>query len=61
MAFIVCSRAGHLSHSAEYLAGYIKDEQDISKISIDMITKVAGRIETRGQRPMLKRKPKGAS
>lgn len=58
VAFIVCSRAGLISHSAEYLSAYIKVEQDISRISIDMITKVAGRIENMGQRAMPKRRSK---
>ena len=45
VAYIVCRRLGLVTRSAEYLTGYIKDENDLSRISVDLITKVAGKIE----------------
>lgn len=58
VAYIVCRRIGLLSPSAEYLTGYIREPSDLSKVSIDMIAKVAGRIEGMGERILPKREPK---
>jgi hypothetical protein len=45
VAFIVGRRLGLLSYSAEYLAGHLSRQEDLQEISVDMIVKVAGRIE----------------
>jgi hypothetical protein len=58
VAYIVCRRIGLVSPSAEYLVGHILDPDDVTKVSIHMIAKVAGRIERMGQTVLPKRKPK---
>jgi hypothetical protein len=58
VAYIVCRRAGLASNSAEYLAGYIKSPNDLERISIDLIVKVAGLIERMGRERLPARKSK---
>jgi len=58
VAYIVCRRIGLVSPSAEYLVEHIIDPNDVTKVSIDMIVKVAGRIERMGQTVLSKREPK---
>ena len=58
VAYIVCRRIGLVSPSAEYLVGHLVDEEDVTKVSIHMIARVAGRIERMGQTVLPKRKPK---
>ncbi|GAG47110.1 unnamed protein product [marine sediment metagenome] len=55
VAYIVCRRLGLITKSAEYLTGYIKDENDLSRISVDLITKVAGKIEDMHKRKLSER------
>jgi hypothetical protein len=50
VAYIVCRRAGLRTHSAEYLAGYVEDNDDLDSISLDLISRTAGRIEEMGRR-----------
>ena len=57
VAYIVCRRLGLLTHLAEYLSGYIKDQDDLSRVSIDLVAKEAGRIERMGQRNLSERTP----
>jgi hypothetical protein len=51
VAWLVCSRSGLCTKSADYLAGYLTnpDEQQ-NRVSIDLVAKVAGRIEGMGVR-----------
>ena len=49
VSYIVCKRAGLLTTSAEYLAGYIREPEDAAGISVDMIMKTASHIERMGQ------------
>ncbi len=49
-AYVVCARAGLRTRSAEYLAGYVEDNSDLDAISLDLISRVAGRIEEMGRR-----------
>lgn len=58
-SYLVCFRAELFAKSAEYLSIYLKDENDLSKISVDLIMKTAGYIERMGRetiRPKTKEK-----
>ncbi|HZM06269.1 MAG TPA: hypothetical protein VFC44_24985 [Candidatus Saccharimonadales bacterium] len=50
VAHIVCRRAGLRLHSAEYLASFVEDNADLDAISIDFVSRTAGRIEEMGRR-----------
>ena len=50
VAHIVCMRAGLHTRSAEYLASFVEDSDDLDAISLDLISRVAGRIEDMGRR-----------
>jgi hypothetical protein len=50
VAFIVCRRAGLRTHAAEFLASYMEDSADLDSISIDLVSRAAGRIEDMGRR-----------
>jgi hypothetical protein len=50
VAHIVCRRAGLRTHSAEYLSDYVEDGDDLDSISIDLVSRAAGRIEDMGRR-----------
>jgi hypothetical protein len=52
VAYIVCRRAGLHTHSAEYLSSYAEDGEDLDSISIDLVSRAAGRIEEMGRRLM---------
>jgi hypothetical protein len=49
VAHIVCSRAGLRTRSAEYLSNFVEDSEDLDAISLDLISRVAGRIEEMGR------------
>ena len=48
-AYLVCKRAGLATTSADYLAGYLENPNDLQGISVDMIMKVSGHIERMGR------------
>jgi len=50
VAHIVCRRAGLRTHSAEYLSSFVEDGDDLDSISIDLVSRAAGRIEDMGRR-----------
>jgi hypothetical protein len=50
VAHIVCRRAGLETRSVEYLSSYVEDNSDIDGISLDLVSRVAGRIEEMGRR-----------
>ena len=52
VAHIVCRRAGLRTHSAEYLASYVDDEAGLESVSLDLVSRVAARIEEMGRRLM---------
>jgi hypothetical protein len=52
VTYIVCARAGVSTHSAEFLSSFVEDKDDLEAISLDLISRVAGRIEEMGQRLM---------
>lgn len=56
VAFLVCSRLGIDNPSDEYLAGYLKHDQDMPSISMELIIKNAGLIETMSRERMKIRK-----
>jgi hypothetical protein len=49
-AYVVCRRAGLETRSAEYLSSYVEDNSDIDAISLDLVSRVAGRLEEMGRR-----------
>jgi antirestriction protein ArdC len=44
-AYITCTRLGITPSSERYLSGYLKNDKVISLVSIEMIVKVAGKLE----------------
>jgi hypothetical protein len=56
VAHIVCRRAGLRTHSAEYLASFVEDETDLESISLDLVSRVAARVEDMGGRLLPPRK-----
>jgi hypothetical protein len=52
VAFIVTLRAGLTGSSAAYVSRYLHEGKIPSSVSLDLIAKVAGRIEGMGQRKM---------
>jgi hypothetical protein len=50
VAHIVCARAGLRTRSAEYLSSFVEDSEDLDYISLDLISRVAGRLEDMGRR-----------
>jgi hypothetical protein len=50
VAYIVCQRAGLRTRSAEYLSSFVEDSEDLDAISLDLISRVAGRLEEMGRR-----------
>lgn len=57
-SFLVCSRAGLETKSAEYLSMYLQNEDDLKYISLDWIMKTAGFIEKMGKQKLADRKSK---
>ena len=50
VAHIVCSRAGLRTRSAEYLSSFVEDSEDLDAISLDLISRAAGKLEEMGRR-----------
>jgi hypothetical protein len=50
VAHIVCLRAGLRTRSAEYLSSFVEDNEDLDAISLDLISRVAGRLEDMARR-----------
>jgi hypothetical protein len=50
VAHIVCQRAELRTHAAEYLASYVEDSDELDAISIDLISRVAGKLEDMSSR-----------
>jgi len=59
VAYIVCWRLGIKTHSADYLASYVRDNHDLDGVSVDLITRVASRIEGMGKKRLPPRKGRG--
>src|SRR5581483_1704360 len=45
VAHIVCARAGLRTHAAEYLSSFVEEGDELDAISLDLVSRVAGRIE----------------
>jgi hypothetical protein len=56
-SYIVCARAGLRTRAAEYLSSFVGDSEDLDAISLDLISRVAGRIEQMGRRLFPPRSP----
>ncbi|MGZ4965293.1 MAG: hypothetical protein ACXWKG_09110 [Limisphaerales bacterium] len=50
VAYIVCRRSGLKTQSVDYVAGFLEDSSEFENISVDLISRVAGRIEDMGHR-----------
>jgi len=50
VSHIVCQRAGLKIRAAEYLSSFVEDDDHIEAISLDLISRTAGRIEEMGRR-----------
>jgi len=50
VAHIVCRRAGLRTHAAEYLSSFVDDDDNVEGISLDLVSRTAGRIEEMGKR-----------
>jgi len=59
VAYIVCRRAGLRTRSAEYLSGFVEEEAGLESISLDLVSRVAARIEDMGRRWLPPRKEGG--
>jgi len=59
VAHIVCRRAGLETRSTEYLSSYVEDNSDIDAISLDFVSRVAGRLEEMGRRLLPPREKSG--
>lgn len=46
MSFLICRKLGLEIRSAEYIAGYIKSEDDIKQFSQIVVNKTADKIES---------------
>lgn len=51
-AYIVTLRTGLRSHSDEYLSSYLRDEAVPEGVSVELIAKVAGKLEDMGTRKL---------
>lgn len=61
VSFIVCERIGLRPSSAAYLSSYLGDGPVPPAVSMELISKVAGRIEEMGKRPIPAKKRKPAA
>jgi hypothetical protein len=59
VAFIVSTRAGLRGSSAAYVSRYLKEGRIPEAVSLDLIAKVAGRIEEMGRRKLEPRRKRG--
>ena len=59
VAYIVCRRAGLHTRSAEYLSSFVEEEAGLESISLDLVSRVAARIEDMGRRWLPPRKEGG--
>jgi hypothetical protein len=60
VAFIVCRRAGLSTRSAEYLSSFVDDDAGLESVSLDLVSRVAARIEEMGRRLLPPRTENGA-
>ena len=56
IAYLVCARFGIDNPSEAYLAGYMRNNEEIPEISLDCVTRVAGLIEQMGRGRLTPRK-----
>ena len=52
VAYIICKRAGLKTRSDEYLSTFLEDSSEFENISIDLVSRVAGRVEAMAQRAL---------
>lgn len=46
VSFLICSRIGLITNASDYLAGYIKSNEDIENFSYELVIKTADKIES---------------
>ncbi len=59
VAYIVCRRSGLRTRAAEYLSSFVDDDDNVEAISLDLISRTAGRIEEMGRRVLPPREKGG--
>ena len=57
VSYIVCERCGLRSESAAYLSSYMTGDEIPKTVSLELITKVAGKLEQWGKRLFKSKKP----
>jgi hypothetical protein len=57
VCYLICERAGLTNPSKEYLAGYLRDNEEIPAISFDRVMRATGLIETMARERLPLRKP----
>jgi hypothetical protein len=60
VCYLVCKRSGMVNPSEEYLAGYIRNNEQTPSISLECVMKAAGLIEQMGRERLNLRKEKEA-
>ena len=58
VAYIVSRRAGLQGASSQYVSRYSDGEATLTRVSVDLIAKVAGRLDEMGTRKLPKRRPR---
>ena len=58
VAYIVSQRAGIEGVSSQYVSRYLAGAEVLQAVSLDLIAKVAGRLDEMGKRPLGKRGPR---
>ena len=56
VSYLVCSRLGVETTSADYVSGYLGEDGEVPEISLDQVMKTAGAIYDMGQRSLEPRK-----
>jgi len=56
IAYLICARLGIENPSAAYLSGFVKENEQLPKISLECVMKAAGLIENMGKRRLKPRK-----
>jgi hypothetical protein len=56
ISYLICGRLGIDNPSEEYLANYVKKQDDVPSISLECVMKASGLIENMGKGLLKKRK-----
>ncbi len=59
VAYMVCRRIGLRTHSAEFLSSFVEEDENLERISLDLVSRAAARIEEMGRRLLPPRRESG--